>query len=47
MLSENTLEYYSLEELKEALTNLGYVGHNNFTDKHNLIIYIKCLINNK
>jgi hypothetical protein len=41
---ENTLEYYSIEELKEALTRLGYIDLEFITDKCILIGLIKTTI---
>jgi hypothetical protein len=41
---ENTLEYYSIEELKESLTALGYVELDYINDKNILIGLIKTTI---
>ena len=41
---ENTLEYYSIEELKESLTRLGYIELDYITDKSILIGLIKTTI---
>jgi hypothetical protein len=45
MLPQNTLEYYSFEDLYSSLTNLGYIGHNKIKTKERLVSYIKKLIN--
>jgi hypothetical protein len=41
---ENTLEYYSIEELKESLTGLGYIELEYITDKCVLVGLIKTTI---
>lgn len=41
---ENTLEYYSIEELKESLTALGYIEMDFINDKTILIGLIKTTI---
>lgn len=41
---ENTLEYYSIEDLKESLTKLGYIELEYITDKCVLIGLIKTTI---